>query len=200
MEVCVRNKEHLRSPCAGLVLFGCVRSFMLPACPPGCRTCSVVPWLCALEGSFLLVGAGCSPGVHVRGTSIPAMCGALLRERSRLLHRFKSKGALSSGCARVSVAGGMWVMDRKRGVPVCAEGSTCGSCCNCFSKRIFPRISPLAPEGPSQDALSKATVWFLGQMHTHARSQIIHTKPTILPAYGSFPLCWQGRGGVWGLK
>lgn len=190
-----RSREYLKNPYTGLVLFGCVRASMLPACPPGCRTVVKSPDCVLWRVAF----SWWEQYVHLsmcEGTSIPAMCGTLVREGSRLLHRLKSKSALSSGCARVSVAGGMWVMDRKRSVPVCAEGSACSSCCNCFSKKIFPRISPLAPEGPSQDALSKATVWFLGQMHVHARSQIIHAKPTIPPAYGSFPLCWQGKGSV----
>lgn len=53
----------------------------------------------------------------MRGTNSSGMYSVLVREGACLPHRFKLKTTLSPGCAKVSVAEGMYAMDRKGDVP-----------------------------------------------------------------------------------
>lgn len=113
--------EHFRNPWEVHALAGYFRPSALLAAVPVVVPAQNIPCMCTLETHFLLVGqtrTGHSLKMAgVRGINASGMYSVLVREGMCLPHRFKLKTTLSPGCARVSVAEGTCVMDRKGDVP-----------------------------------------------------------------------------------
>lgn len=128
--------------------------------------------MCTLETHFLLVGhnrAGHSLKMAgVRETNASGMYSVLVREGTCLLHRLQLKTTLSPGCAKVSVAEGMCVMDRKGDVPAYVRKDVhAAAVLIVLIKEYFPEFLLWHRKALLRMPLQKVLLDFQGRCNTH---------------------------------